>query len=378
MPQSNILEKQYKRKYLINVNEFIMNKQMNFISKNTKSMYTFTMRKLDKYRWLRFGIVGGLGSLLHFAFLYVLTDIAGLWYMFSAVIAVLIVVTNNYMLNNIWTFQEKKVNNHLVGWLKYLSISSIADVLYLLLLAFFTEVVGIWYLLSAIISVIIVFPFRYMVSKMWVWGGFKLSRIISSKHPDDADYDWNSFLKGSPIQKWWKKSIARIVWDFIPADSYVLDVGCGSSHTLSRYKGVGLDINEEKIDFMNAQIYCDDRKYMHGDARALPFSDNSFDAVICIEVIEHMENPKEVINEIKRVAKPNAKIVLATPDYSRPLSYFIDILTPYGGYHTYRFSRKKLEEICCDCGLEALKHKYVGTCDLVELFIKTDNTVQIK
>lgn len=49
------------------------------------------------------------------------------------------------------------------------------------------------------------------------------------------------------------------------------------------------------------------------DCDPLPFPDNFFDNVTCIEVIEHMKNPWFVVGEINRVLKPGAKLILSTP-----------------------------------------------------------------
>ena len=337
------------------------------------SAWYFVYHYLDKYRWLRFGIVGGIGSLIHFTVLFGFTRFVGLWYILSAVLAVFVAATSNYILNQVWTFKEKNIQRKTIGWLKYLASSSIFDSVYLILLAFLTEVVGFWYLFSAFISLLIVFPLRYNVSRLWIWGDLNPSRIISTKNPDDADYDWNAYHNGTPIQKWWKQSITKAVWTLLPEASKVLDIGCGSSQTLSKYKGVGIDINKEKVEFMNSHSSNDgQRTYFLGDARSLPFEDNSFDAVLCIEVIEHLQIPADIMIEIARVTKPNGKIVLATPDYSKPPAYLIDIMTPYGGYHTYRFSRRTLEKLCKSSGLKPLRHIYVGGCDLVEVFEKTN------
>jgi putative flippase GtrA/SAM-dependent methyltransferase len=340
------------------------------LKKLVNSAWKFILHYLDKYRWLRFGIVGGIGTLIHFAVLFSFTKL-GLWYIFSAIVAVLVAATSNYILNQLWTFKENKIQRKIIGWLKYISSSSIFDGLYLLLLAFFTEVVGVWYIFSAVISVLIVFPLRYNVSRLWIWGNLRPSMVISRKHPDDADYDWDAYQNGTPIQKWWKVSITKAVWSLLPEVSNVLDIGCGSSYTLSRYKGIGIDINEDKVKFMNSHLGDDgQRVYLLGNASFLPFKDNSFDAILCIEVIEHLQIPKDIMAEIARVTKPNGKIVIATPDYSKPAAYIIDIMTPYGGYHTYRFSRRSLEKICEASGLKPLKYTYVGGCDLVALFEK--------
>ena len=328
-------------------------------------------RYLYKFRWLRFGIVGAIGTVVHLAVLYGLTDLVGLWYIASGVIAVVVAATNNYSLNHIWTFRERKIESHSVGWLKYLLLAGLCDGIYIGLLAFFTELFGLWYILSAIISLLIIFPVRYNIARLWIWGDWRLSRLISSKHPDDADYEWNAFTRGSPVQKWWKQSVARAVWDLLPEGSELLNIGCGSSPIMAKYSGVGIDSNEGKVEFMRANFHNQDGcEFIVGQARALPFKADSFDAILCVEVIEHISEPVRVIAEIARLAKTNARIVLATPDYSRVLAYVIDILTPYGASHTYRFTRRKLERLCIAHGLKPVKHKYVGSCDLVELFEK--------
>ena len=326
---------------------------------------------LYKFRWLRFGIVGAVGAVVHLAVLYGLTDLMGLWYIASGVIAVLVAATNNYILNHIWTFKERKIDSHSVGWLKYLLLAGLTDGTYIGLLAFFTEVVGLWYMLSAVLSLLIIFPVRYNIARLWIWGDWRLSRLITSKHPDDADYDWHAFTGGSPVQKWWKQSVAKAVWELLPEGSKVLDIGCGSSPILAKYSGVGVDSNKGKVEFMKANFRnqggCE---FVVGQAKTLPFEAGSFDAILCIEVIEHVGEPAKVIAEIARVAKTNAKVVLATPDYSKVLAYAVDILTPYGVNHTYRFTKRRLERLCITHGLKPVKHKYVGGCDLVELFEK--------
>ncbi len=49
------------------------------------------------------------------------------------------------------------------------------------------------------------------------------------------------------------------------------------------------------------------------DARALPFADNSFDLVVCIETIEHVPNPQRVVDELKRVARKT--VLVSTESY---------------------------------------------------------------
>jgi SAM-dependent methyltransferase len=68
------------------------------------------------------------------------------------------------------------------------------------------------------------------------------------------------------------------------------------------------------------------------DAIALPFPDNSFDLVLCLETLEHCDEPWKVTSEIERVSKKNGGIILSSqqnfPLHMHPSDYFR--FTPYG------------------------------------------------
>ena len=51
-----------------------------------------------------------------------------------------------------------------------------------------------------------------------------------------------------------------------------------------------------------------------GSAQALPLCDASADAVLCTEVIEHLEDPAHALGEFRRVTKPGGDILLTTPN----------------------------------------------------------------
>ena len=52
---------------------------------------------------------------------------------------------------------------------------------------------------------------------------------------------------------------------------------------------------------------------LHADIENMPFEDESFDAVICLEVLEHVANPFRAVKEIARVIKPGGILMLTTP-----------------------------------------------------------------
>lgn len=102
----------------------------------------------------------------------------------------------------------------------------------------------------------------------------------------------------------------------LKTDSYILDCGCGDG-----------DLARDLMK-TSKHVYCCDRKplKLHNFTKAdlnetLPYKNNFFDVVFCIEVIEHLKNPSQLVDEIHRVLKPGGILVLTTPNvdsiYSR-------------------------------------------------------------
>lgn len=108
-------------------------------------------------------------------------------------------------------------------------------------------------------------------------------------------------------------------------DKKVLDIGSGGS-SYGRFfpNRLTVDIDPDR----NPEIVA--------DAHTLPFEDNSFEVILCTEVLEHVRNPQQVINEFKRVLKPEGQVILTTR-FIYPLH---DIPNDF-----WRFTRYGLEEL---------------------------------
>ena len=200
-------------------------------------------------------------------------------------------------------------------------------------------------------------------------------KLKRRRHFNDPDYEWNAFYRGNPIQKWWKKSIAGIVWSYVDNQSKILEVGCGSSPIIARYPGaVGIDINKDKIKFMRGK--CSHISFMRASGDHIPFGDSTFDRVLCLEVVEHVYNPVALFQEINRVLVPAGRLILATPNYGTFTWLMVEKLYGLflpGGYvldHYNAFNKTGIIRMAEYNGFALDEIKTVGFSDLVMLFTK--------
>ncbi len=99
-------------------------------------------------------------------------------------------------------------------------------------------------------------------------------------------------------------------------DSTVLDVGCGTGLLVKHLVGkteflAGIDISRGllKEAKRKAEVHHN-AALVQADADHMPFPNQTFDAIFAITLLQNMPNLKEALNEIKRVSKPPATIVV--------------------------------------------------------------------
>ena len=97
----------------------------------------------------------------------------------------------------------------------------------------------------------------------------------------------------------------------------ILDAGCGEGFTLNRLKEKGIGRRWEGLEYSEAAIELGkkvypDIKIIHGSVYELPYKDNSFDLVLCTEVLEHLEEPAKALKELVRVS--NKYLVISVPN----------------------------------------------------------------
>lgn len=119
----------------------------------------------------------------------------------------------------------------------------------------------------------------------------------------------------------------------------LLDFGCGRKpfeNLFSVTEYIGLDMEQTGHDHQNSKVD------VYYDGRHIPFPDDSFDALFCSEVLEHVFDPDLILPEMRRVLKKGATALFTVPfcwnehevpyDYARYSSFGITHLLEKNGF----------------------------------------------
>jgi SAM-dependent methyltransferase len=143
----------------------------------------------------------------------------------------------------------------------------------------------------------------------------------------------------------------------------VLDVGCSTGYLARRLRErgaaiVGIELDENAA--REARDVCEEVLVGDVETMDLPFADGSFDVVLCGDLIEHLRDPKHVLERLRPLLKPGGRVVLTTPNVAN-WAMRLGLLAGRWRYtdrgildrtHTHLFTRKTLEETLADAGYE--------------------------
>lgn len=134
-------------------------------------------------------------------------------------------------------------------------------------------------------------------------------------------YNPDAFItKTGPIIRWVEGRRMRSTLRALEVRSSdaVLDLGCGPGNLLPMIGAqhvVGVDPSDSLLRIARTRTQNHPEiQLIKAFAEKLPFADHVFDRIVCSEVMEHVRNPEDVIREMKRVAKPDARIVITVPN----------------------------------------------------------------
>jgi 2-polyprenyl-3-methyl-5-hydroxy-6-metoxy-1,4-benzoquinol methylase len=104
---------------------------------------------------------------------------------------------------------------------------------------------------------------------------------------------------------------------WLPSGQRLLEIGCSAGYLTRFFKDktdriVGFDINFPALQ--SAKERNREHSVICGSVEKLPFLDDSFDAIVMLEVIEHIDSDVAAVNEVRRVLKPGGTLILSTPN----------------------------------------------------------------
>jgi len=171
--------------------------------------------------------------------------------------------------------------------------------------------------------------------------GYQISKVDNNKYQSDFGLK-NLFTR----EKWLKEKLLNL-----HRGIRILDAGAGElqykrfcshlnyvSQDFGKYDGIGDQKGLQMQSWDNSKID------IISDITNIPEPDNSFDAIMCIEVFEHLPAPIEAIKEFSRLLKKNGTLIITAPFCS---------LTHFAPYHFYSgFNRYFYERHLTDCGFQ--------------------------
>ena len=140
----------------------------------------------------------------------------------------------------------------------------------------------------------------------------------------------------------------------IPPQAAILDLACGTGELEKlilqnnpQQAISGVDISPAMLEIAKHKLQAYPQvELANASATAIPFEDRAFDIVICANAFHYFADPKIALAEIKRVLKPNGRVIIL--DWCR--DYFVlKLLNPlfklFDSAHEQCYTQKELEEL---------------------------------
>lgn len=150
----------------------------NEMIESLKVIFLFQIHNPKITRFLKFGTVGFLGFIVNYVFIKVFRTV-GLNETLNWLFATELAIINNYVLNNAWTFSEKKIGgfkNTVAKFLQFNLTSTGALVIQSIFGPLGEKIVGIKYdaLILAFVIIFMVLPYNYIIYNLVIWKTWKL------------------------------------------------------------------------------------------------------------------------------------------------------------------------------------------------------------
>jgi len=110
--------------------------------------------------------------------------------------------------------------------------------------------------------------------------------------------------------------LVKLITPYINNDAVILDYGCGNGYIEEFFaqkakKIVGLEKDQKLLVFLRKRRNVFYKEYKHLDK----LKPKSFDVILCLDVLEHIQNDQELLKKFFSLLKKNGKLILNVPVY---------------------------------------------------------------
>ena len=160
---------------------------------------------------------------------------------------------------------------------------------------------------------------------------------------------------------WWHIAKQKLVSAFLKKLLHkkrvkVLDLGCGTGGVLASLKNFafvcGVDKSETALRLAKKRGLRNLLKHDFAKSR-LPIKNSSFDAILALDVLEHLRNPGFTLKDISRILKPDGILIVIVPAYKFLWSYWDEVLG-----HQTRYSKMEIGSLLRKEGFYPLYSSY--------------------
>ncbi len=122
--------------------------------------------------------------------------------------------------------------------------------------------------------------------------------------------------------------IANVLKESLPPNGRILDVGCGNG-VISRHLGrlgynvLGVDVSDKTIEMARAIDPMPNVVFEKKSAEELVASGEKYDAVICSEVLEHLNDPGALLKVLASSLAEKGKLIITVPNGAGPRETFV-------------------------------------------------------
>ena len=176
----------------------------------------------------------------------------------------------------------------------------------------------------------------------------------------DRDYELQTHQ--AEDRHWWYRGRRTVLEGVIaevglPANARILDAGCGSGRFMvdlaKRGTVTGVELSDTSVQLARQRAIGE---VVAGSVLEMPFADDSFDLVVSLDVIEHLEDDLAALREFRRAVAPGGALLVTVPAYQWLWSGHDEI-----NHHHRRYTRRSLQRVAEQAGWSQVRTTYFNS-----------------